>query len=99
MASRYTIQEDARILEVMNNHPHNLRVGMDILALELDRSPNAISMRWYRHVSVQPGVKLFIGFGTDNSVSGRKNLTPKNIQFLVPNCANLWQRLRRFFIR
>ena len=50
---RWTIEEDQYLIDHLKNYSHNLQKGFLIASQHLDRTPEAISYRWYTKLSKQ----------------------------------------------
>jgi len=48
---KWTEEEDRIVLNAVKEHANNLRFAFESVSSQLDRTPTAISMRWYSVIS------------------------------------------------
>lgn len=74
---KYSKTEDNIIVNYIISNPGNIRKACDELAIQLNRSSRAISLRWYK-LSHEKLDKSFITFGKNKHVCNRKNVNNLN---------------------
>ena len=84
---RYTVEEDNIIINYIISNPGNITKACDELAIQLNRSNKAISLRWYK-LSHKKLNKSFITFGKNKHVCNRKN-----VNNLSKHNVSLWKMI------
>lgn len=67
----FTEQDDKQIKDYILNHPYNIAKACRDLAGKLNRTPQAISNRWYKKLSKTD--KCFTLYGKNSHTLNRKN--------------------------
>lgn len=73
----YTVEEDNIIINYIISNPGNICKACGELAIQLNRTSKAISLRWYK-LSHKKLDKSFITFGKNKHVCNRKNVNNLN---------------------
>ena len=84
---RYNNTEDNIIINYIISNPGNITKACDELAIQLNRSNKAISLRWYK-LSHKKLNKSFITFGKNKHVCNRKN-----VNNLSKHNVSLWKMI------
>ena len=84
---RYNNTEDNIIINYIISNPGNIRKACRELAIQLNRSNKAISLRWYK-LSHKKLNKSFITFGKNKHVCNRKN-----VNNLSKHNVSLWKMI------
>ena len=74
---RYSKTEDNIIVNYIVSNPGNIHKACNELAIQLNRSSRAISLRWYK-LSHEKLDKSFITFGKNKHACNRKNVNNLN---------------------
>lgn len=84
---RWTEEEDERLLQQVRTFPQNLTKCFFIVSEVLDRSPSAVSARWYTVLSKRPDVMCFFTASSKHVCKNRKN------GMGVESTRSIWRRL------
>ena len=85
--SKWTEEEDARLLRQVRAFPQNLTKCFLIVSQELGRTEGAVSNHWYTVVSKKPDAICFFTASPKHVSKNRKN------GMGVESNANIWRRL------
>ena len=89
----YSNAEDNIIINYIISNPGNIQKACDELAIQLNRSSNAISLRWYK-LSYKKLDKSFITFGKNKHACNRKN-----VNNLSKHNVSLWKIILNAIIK
>ena len=87
---RWTIEEDQYLIDHLKNYSHNLQKGFSIASEHLDRTPEAISYRWYTKLSKQTPIFMVAS-------SKKATINRKNSETAIRSNNSIWNKIKRLF--
>ena len=87
---RWTIEEDQYLINHLKNYSHNLQKGFLIASQHLNRTPEAISCKWYTKLSKQTPIFMVAS-------SKKATINRKNSENTITSNNSIWNRIKRLF--
>ena len=87
---RWTIEEEQYLIDHLKNYSHNLQKGFLIASQHLNRTPEAISCRWYTKLSKQ--TPIFMVASSKKAIINRKNS-----ENTIRSNNSIWNKIKRLF--
>ena len=89
---RYDVNTDKEIVDYIIKNPGNIQKACRELSIKLNRTPEAISTRWYFLSKKNKLNKSFILVGKNKHANNRKNTEDTNKHKI-----SLWKKLKNLF--
>lgn len=90
---RWESWEEKLIKKEIKKHPNNLRECFKICALKLNRTPKAVSDRWYYTIS-KKNSSCFMVLSSTAGVKNRKN---SKYNYKITITKNIWNSIVKLF--
>lgn len=90
---RWENKEDKLIIKEVKNNPNNLQECFRVCSIKLNRTPNAIAMRWYYHISRKKSSCFMIL----SPIAGIKNRKNSKYNHKLTITKNIWNSLVKLF--
>lgn len=85
--------EEKFIIKEVKKNPNNLQECFRICSVKLNRTPKAIAMRWYYHIS-KKNSSCFMILSSNAGVKNRKNT---NYKTKLTITRNIWNSIVKLF--
>lgn len=95
MKKRWTEGEDLVVYRSICKNLECMSTAFREAAEKLERSPKAVSARWYNHISKQADSTAFMLLSETKAWNNRKN--PKSSTPTLEVRPSLWRRILKFF--
>lgn len=88
---RWTFEEDNILIEEVKLHPTNLHTAFTIAACRIQRTPTAVTLRWYRVLRKENN--FIYGVFSDKSYS----MNIKNREGKITKKRSIFNRIKKLF--
>lgn len=89
----WTNDEEQVVISKVGSNPSNLKKAFKEASVELGRTPNAISMKWYRGGLSEKSAKVFITCGSKTVNVNRKIVSDRTSDNTVNIRKSKWRRI------
>ena len=86
---KWTQEEESVMIDIITKNSHNLNDAFYKASEIINRTPKAISERWYKKVSKETNY-CFLTVGSKTAVSNRKNVTSAVVE---KTTTSKWKRI------
>lgn len=90
---KWTNDEEQVVISKVRNNPINLKKAFKEASIELDRTPDAISMKWYKGGLREKSAKVFITCGSKTVNVNRKIVSDKTSDNTRELTKSKWRRI------